>query len=509
MDESDRESPVGFEELYDELLSTSDGDADSHLTDSSLLDEEDVAPGQVMNNEQATDDSDQSGSVRRAEVGNAASYSWVNRGSSSGTEMLRFNRDTELLHIYPMISRGSTHENPFDQIVELQIEAPGWDPDRHSVESDRYGLLRVLGLPKGFSAVWLFGLGIQRIYRGIVETIEEQTACSIVRFVTSEAEGPDRDVFCISLERFDAYRATVDRNRGRGNTAVRRVIEAERHNAVADLFGLTPTQPRYGRNPVIQALTEEVETGHVTSPEDRLTMVNETVLAAPQVAQESPQQFGRLREDIELVSLQVLIEQFERSLIGRSNEGFWQRFFTTNPFALQQLFSAPLLVLGGLVHVRGADALGQGGRIADFLCVNTVTRSAIVVEIKTPATRLMSASAYRGSGMATVYATSTELSGAVSQIQAQMESVSRDLKEVPQFGAIDKWHVRGAVVIGNVSTLNDEQRASFLRYREGLTAVSILGYDEVGERLKGLRDMLESPPTQENAFGDDDDSEDS
>jgi hypothetical protein len=62
-----------------------------------------------------------------------------------------------------------------------------------------------------------------------------------------------------------------------------------------------------------------------------------------------------------------------------------------------------------------------------------------------------------------------------------MESVPRDLKDNPQLGSIDKWHARGAVIIGRVSELNDEQRASFLRYCEGLASENWANAIRVGD----------------------------
>lgn len=443
---------------------------------------------------------DRVGSVEVSNDGTELILSWLRRGADESTEFLRFDRAAKLLRIFPKVRRGLTYTNPFDRLTELQIEAPGWNPEDHSAESERYGF-HVVGLPRGFAAVYQFGLGVMRDYRGLLEEIDKRTSCSTVRFVTSGDEGPDGNVFRLTLERFEAYRATVDRSRGRGNTAVRRVIDAERHNAVADLFNLEPVEPKYGKNPVIRAITEEVSTGHVMDASDRATLVDQVLLETPRVAREAPEQFGRLREDIELVSLEVLIEQFDRGCIGPAarDEDHWQKFFATNSFALQQVFSAPILVVRGQVHVRGTDALGQGSRIADFLCVNAVTRSAVVIEIKTPATELMAANAYRGSGTAAVYPTHRHLSGAVSQVQAQMESVPRDLKGNPRLGSIDKWHVHGAVIIGRVSELSDEQLGSFLRYRDGLTAVTVLGYDEVCGRLKSLHAMLKNPPQPSGA----------
>jgi hypothetical protein len=224
--------------------------------------------------------------------------------------------------------------------------------------------------------VYDFGLGVMRNYRGLLEEIEKRTSCTAVRFVASGDEGPTGSIFRLTLERFESYRAAVDRNRGRASTAVRRVVDAESHNAVAALLNLDPVEPKYGTNPVIRAITEEVATGYVTSPADRATLVDHVVCQASQVAHETPERFGRLREDIELVSLKVLIEQFEQGLrrrAGRKPTG--RTSFLTNPFALQQVFSAPILVVRGQVHVRGTDALGQG-RASPTSCASTPSREA-------------------------------------------------------------------------------------------------------------------------------------
>lgn len=165
----------------------------------------------------------------------------------------------------------------------------------------------------------------------------------------------------------------------------------------------------------------------------------------------------------------------------------------TNPFSLQQIFSAPTLIVGQQVHVKGTNPLGGESRITDFLCVNAVACSAIAVEIKTPAANLETATHYRGEGTAHIFPTHKELSGAVAQVQAQMESVMHELGEHPSFGIIDKGHVSGAVVIGTVGSLSSEQREAFLRFREGLGKVQVIGFDEIGERLKHLNTLLSDP----------------
>ncbi|MFE7404846.1 Shedu anti-phage system protein SduA domain-containing protein [Isoptericola sp. NPDC057559] len=416
-------------------------------------------------------------------------------------EMLRFVRSQGLMRIFPTTLSMGDWADQFDRVRELQVESPSWDAADHSFEGERYGLLCANGLPKGFGATYEYGLGLKRDYRGFVDEIEARTACTVIRFVLSGDEGVSDDgvTFCVSLDRFDKFRAAVDRDRSRAQTAVRRVIDAERHNAVADLFGQARVEPRYGRNEVIRAITEEAFTGHVVDAGDRAALVEHATRAAPAAAHENPERFGRLRQSVELVSLEVLIEQFEEGMKGRDsgNESHWQGFFGTNEFALQQILSMPIVVARQQAHVKPADIDGRGSRIADFLCVNTVTRTAFVVEIKTPKTELMDRREYRGKGTAAVYAPHRDLSGAVSQLQSQLASVPRDLagrlRETPDV-ELDPWNeVRGAVIVGQVSRLSPEKRESFLRYRAGLSSVSILGYDEVLARLRTLREVLKAP----------------
>lgn len=472
-----------------------DGDRDDGGWDDGGWDEDgEEGPEDVLTD--ADDLEDRAGSVVAGREAGGLVLRWRARGSAAVTEMLRFDPRAGLLRVFPLTLRVGEFVPQFDRLRELHVEAPGWPPGSHSAESERFGLLRAEGLPKGFDAVYAFGLGIMRDYRGLLHEIEDRTACTTIRFVLSGPEGADGDVFRVALGRFADYRAAVDRNRQRGGVAVRRVNAAERHNAVADLFGLDPVRPVYGRNPVIRAMTEEAATGQVVDADDRAALVDLVSAEARAAADEAPERFGRLRHDLELVSLDVLIGQFERGLTGRAarDERHWQRFFTENAFALQQVFSAPLLVLRPLAHVKGAEFDGSGSRIADFLCVNAVTRSAVVIEIKTPGTPLMAAKGYRGSGTAEVHPPARELGGAIAQVQAQMESVSRDLKDHPALGSIDRWHVRGAVIAGTVAALGDEQRESFLRLRDGLNAVEVLGFDEVGKRLRMLHALLNAPP---------------
>lgn len=442
--------------------------------------------------------SDRRGSVEQQVVNREVVLTRIPVDSGRDThEVVRFNLDTHLLRIFPKSYRSGDLIPQFQHITEIEVENSGWDPTSHSEEHTQYDLLSAKGLPRGFNTIYDFGLGIGKQFRSFVDSLEEQTPRSILRFIGDDNEGLDDDgvTLRVKLSRFTDYRAAVDLYRERGWTVVRRVIDAETHNAIAPLFDLPEAEPIRGRHPMVKLLTEEVATGHVMDVTDRELLADAVTDAAPVLAEEAPARLVKLRDDIELVSLDALISEFETDLSGRfaGSEGHWQGFFNRNRFALQLLFASPVSIEWQQAHVRSSDVTGSGARITDFLCVNVVTRTVLLVEIKTPGAALMAAPAYRGQRTeAAVHVPHKELAGAVAQVQSQMSSIPQHFSQmIPSGATVDPWNQpQGAVIVGRVSTLTNEQRESFLRYRDGLAGVTVLGYDEVLERLKGLREML-------------------
>jgi hypothetical protein len=438
-------------------------------------------------------------SVEVRQEGGETAFVWRGMGTfDKEIKMARVDPVAGLLRIFPGMRSGSFLQEQFSEVIELQIYTnllPRWDLEFAVAESDREWNLELVGLPDGFGKVFQYGLGLQRPYRGLIHAVEDHTKCTIVRFGNSNYEGPDGDVFHLRLDRFDAYKRAVDRNQRRGSTVIRRVNATEAHNAIADLLGLELEQPTIGRHPIIQAMTREITGTTVLDAAQRRMLVQQVSAESKAAAVEAPTEFGKLRQDIELVSLEVLIEQFGVGMTGSraKDEDYWQDFFETNTFALQQLFAAPVALYKGQLIVKGANAFGKGSRIADFVLVNTVTRSALVVEIKTPAAGL-TGNRYRGAGGAEVFLPHKDLLGAVTQIQAQMVSVRIHLPtllaQTPGAEPLDTDVVRGAVIVGTAGSLGDEEKASYLRYRAGLGDVEVLAFDEVRDRLKVLHQLL-------------------
>lgn len=168
-------------------------------------------------------------------------------------------------------------------------------------------------------------------------------------------------------------------------------------------------------------------------------------------------------------------------------EDEWQKFFENNQwifgYGLRYQF---LNVIQSQPNYGGTTVTGRGGQRGDFLTASSaLTKYTCLVEIKKPSTTLLQNNAYRNG----VWAISSELSGAISQIQvncAQWEmSGSKNEENREKLGELVTVSPKGIVVVGSTSELDLwSKRNSFERYRRELHNPEIITYDELFERAR-------------------------
>jgi len=78
-----------------------------------------------------------------------------------------------------------------------------------------------------------------------------------------------------------------------------------------------------------------------------------------------------------------------------ADEEFWQTVFNENSYVLSQVFAVPTVFIKDKAYVGGMNLERTDGRLVDFLFSAESSREAIVIEIKTPKTKLLAAK-YRG-----------------------------------------------------------------------------------------------------------------
>ena len=204
----------------------------------------------------------------------------------------------------------------------------------------------------------------------------------------------------------------------------------------------------------------------------------------------------QLRDDIELVTLERMIEKYSLMLEKSLKEGRWQDLFNENPFILSMAFGCPIIKVQGQASVGGRKISGAGDKITDFLTKNTLTNNMALIEIKTPQEKLLNKKPYRDS----VFTPSSGLSGAINQALDQKYKLQKDitsLKEASRQYDLEAYAVHCALIIGKTPEDLDQQK-SFELFRRNSKDVEIITFDELLEKLILLRTFLSSGAIGEN-----------
>lgn len=410
--------------------------------------------------------------------------------SASPVKILEIDRRRNTLWIFPIDTLprpgGSFMEPKYDQIRSFEVpldEAP--NPE----DLDEYAVEDLLDeLPRGLTKDFQFGLGLPVPYRQIFSTIEKLTQCTHVEFSRSRATGVDGGTFVLSLIDFEDLRLEFDRIVGRGNGAVRRVKAATAHNVFARVLGLPEQSPSRGTHPFSKVMTDAAA-GRLND-EEREELIGAAVAASRALAETRPRAITQLRTDLDLITLDTLIEGFEANLTKHRPESFWQKFFVENPFALHLAFGFPVLRVQGQASVGGRTFAGAGDKLADFLVKNPMTNNVGVIEIKRPDSPLLRATPYRDG----VYGPHRELSGAITQTldqKYQLEKSLISLKDASDVTDLESYAITCCLVAG-MTPEGKAQSKSLELIRHNSKHVSVITYDELLRKLVQLRDFLRS-----------------
>jgi hypothetical protein len=179
---------------------------------------------------------------------------------------------------------------------------------------------------------------------------------------------------------------------------------------------------------------------------------------------------------------------------SNSEEEFWQRALAERAYVISQVFAYPVVVIGQKAYVGGKQISKKGGKEADFLAAIESTDSVILIEIKTPETRLLGAEYSNG-----VFPLSPSLSAAVAQALRYRQGLTRSFdsitEEFPK--RLTLGEPRCMVLAGNSAQLtNQAMRENFELQRERMQAVTIVTYDELFRRLDRLIALLEGTDSQ-------------
>lgn len=206
------------------------------------------------------------------------------------------------------------------------------------------------------------------------------------------------------------------------------------------------------------------------------------------IYKDQPQRLIKLRNNIDLVTLEDLIEQFEDMLTKPLQESHWQAILKKNPFILSMAFGISIISIQDQAYVGGQKLSGEGNKIADFLVKNSITSNAAIVEIKKPTSKLLSSSPYRQE----IFGPSTDLAGGITQVLDQIYKFQKNvlfIKDESRITELETFSVSGILIIGRIPTSFSEKK-SFELIRGNSKSVGILTFDELLGKLKTLHQFL-------------------
>jgi hypothetical protein len=172
------------------------------------------------------------------------------------------------------------------------------------------------------------------------------------------------------------------------------------------------------------------------------------------------------------------------------DEEFWQTVFNENPYVLSQVFSVPVVFIKDKAYVGGMNVDRQDAKFVDYLYRNASSNDALLVEIKTPETRLIGSKYRKGA-----YKPSDDLSGSVVQVLDYRRELSKNIQTITSGTehVIDVFNPRCVVIVGNASKELDTElkRKSFELFRTGLKDVEIVTFDELFKKAETLATLFD------------------
>lgn len=192
------------------------------------------------------------------------------------------------------------------------------------------------------------------------------------------------------------------------------------------------------------------------------------------------------------------LEIFKENLESKnSNEGFWQDFFAENDWIFGYGLNYQFLHLQNeQPDYGGRNYTGKGSQRGDYL-MHTAADSqfTVLVEIKTPATKLLSYTNSKPRQVKNprndVWLLSSDLLGAISQIQVNCRTWSIDSQRSENIRELEKKKIftvepKGILIIGQTKEFrnNESVVSCFQSYRRNTKNPEIVTFDELYHRAE-------------------------
>ncbi|MBV1910521.1 MAG: DUF4263 domain-containing protein [Kangiellaceae bacterium] len=419
---------------------------------------------------------------------------------SHKTLLLNINITQNYLEIFPINTLGSSTDflkHKYSMLKSIVLDGFDFEFPENS-EEIKYLLEQ---LPIGFVKDFDYGLGLIKELQPLISTLEgfgvEQLIIKNTK-LEKAAIDPTTKTCVLSYTQFETTRkelAKVVRNAQKASLTIRKAVANNTLAFFLDNKDYPQKLLKIQDTALARLVAKDVENIAIAmSKSDQSLTISIIEKNAKKIAQDQPAKLLKLRDDIELVTLEQLIEKYKQMLGKRLSEGDWQDLFNENPFILSMAFGCPIIKVQDQASVGGRKISGSGDKITDFLAKNSMTNNTAIIEIKTPQ-ELLTGKEYRGS----VYSPSVALSGSLNQVLDQKYKLQKNIasiKEASRIYDVETYAVQCALIIGKMPDDLEKQK-SFEIFRRNSRDVEIITFDELLEKLKLLHTLLSTNEVEE------------
>lgn len=198
-------------------------------------------------------------------------------------------------------------------------------------------------------------------------------------------------------------------------------------------------------------------------------------------------------ENLQHLTTSLNVEKLQRVAtlmkdnLSNDDEEFWQTtVFKENQWVLAQIFACPCTIFADKAYVGGKKIDNSGGNLCDFIYQNILSQNIALIEIKTPCTNIVGKQ-YRGT-----FGFSHELSGAINQVLNYRDNLTKEYYTLCHRGTepFEVISPKCVVIIGKIASMNPDQIAAFENFRNSLSNILIVTFDELYQRIVNLMSIL-------------------
>lgn len=192
-----------------------------------------------------------------------------------------------------------------------------------------------------------------------------------------------------------------------------------------------------------------------------------------------------------IVKLEQMENEIRERMMEKHDEWDWHEYISNHHLILSQIFVLPIVFFKEEAKIGGGDFEKIGG-ICDYLYKNKITGNISLIEIKTPNCDLLSNKPYRD-GIVT-YSISTELSGAIVQVNRYREELMYDYykKSHNSSETFNLLNPECIVLAGRLEGMEEEKIKSLDLFRNSLYGTTIITYDELLYRIRLIIKFIKS-----------------